>query len=176
MQSNFTFVENAIRNSPKAARVKFLESDSLSCFISIKNFGSFRNTFAANTSLFKFHSLADDLFCYCKRSKWFLWAMTAAQAAENHGHVWDFTWLRWGIYTSIPTWTHKLQYQQLKHKVYIYRSMEHLFNDHKDRFSQHENSHKLWDEEEHSVLRLKQSRWKLKQKHDGNFLKEGKSP
>ena len=33
--------------------------------------------------------------------------MVAAQAAENHGDEWGLTWhFRWGIYTSIPTWTH----------------------------------------------------------------------
>ena len=48
-----------------------------------------------------------DLFCWCKQKKWFLWTMTAAQAAENHGDEWSLTWyLRWGIYTSVPTWTH----------------------------------------------------------------------
>ena len=39
--------------------------------------------------------------------KWFLWAMSAAQAAKNHENEWDLTWyLWWGIYTSIPIWTH----------------------------------------------------------------------
>ena len=33
--------------------------------------------------------------------------MAAAQAAENHGDEWGLTWyFLWGIYTSIPTWTH----------------------------------------------------------------------
>ena len=33
--------------------------------------------------------------------------MAAAQAAENDGDEWGLAWyLRWGIYTSIPTWTH----------------------------------------------------------------------
>ena len=39
--------------------------------------------------------------------KWFLRTMAAAQAAENHGDEWGLTWyLRWAIYTSIPTWNH----------------------------------------------------------------------
>ena len=50
---------------------------------------------------------SEDLFCLYKRKKWFLWNMAVAQAAENHGDHWDLTWdLRWGIYTSIPIWTH----------------------------------------------------------------------
>ena len=50
---------------------------------------------------------SEDLFCWCKRKKWFLWTMAAAQAADNHGDKWGLTWyLRWGIYTSIQTWTH----------------------------------------------------------------------
>ena len=33
--------------------------------------------------------------------------MTAVQAAESHEDEWGLTWyLRWGIYTSMPTWTH----------------------------------------------------------------------
>ena len=33
--------------------------------------------------------------------------MAAARAAENHGDEWGLTWyFLWGIYTSIPTWTH----------------------------------------------------------------------
>ena len=33
--------------------------------------------------------------------------MAEAQAAENHGDVWGFPWyLRWGIYSSIPTCTY----------------------------------------------------------------------
>ena len=50
---------------------------------------------------------SEDLFYWYKRKKWFLWTMAAAQAAENHGDKWSLTWyLRWGMYTSIPTWTH----------------------------------------------------------------------
>ena len=50
---------------------------------------------------------SEDLFCWYKRKKWFLWTMAAAQAAENHGDQWGLIWyLRWGIYTSIPTWNH----------------------------------------------------------------------
>ena len=33
--------------------------------------------------------------------------MAAVQAAENKGDEWDISWyLRWGMDTSIPTWTH----------------------------------------------------------------------
>ena len=42
-----------------------------------------------------------------KQKKWFLWAMVAAQVAENHEDEWGLTWyFLWGIYTSIPTWNH----------------------------------------------------------------------
>ena len=44
--------------------------------------------------------------------------------------------------------------------------MEHLSNDHEDRFSQHENSHKLYDETEHPVFSLKESQWKLTQQSE----------
>ena len=49
----------------------------------------------------------EDLFCWHKQKKWFVWAMAAAQAAENHEDEWGLTWcLQSGIYTSIPTWTY----------------------------------------------------------------------
>ena len=70
-------------------------------------------SFAASRTLLQ-HLLAclnftldSDLFFSCKRKKWFLWIIAAAQAAENHGDECGLTWyLRWGIYTSIPTWTY----------------------------------------------------------------------
>ena len=50
---------------------------------------------------------SEDLSFWYKWKKWFLWAMAAAKAAENHGDEWGLTWyFLWGIYTSIPTWTH----------------------------------------------------------------------
>ena len=50
---------------------------------------------------------SEDLSVWYKRKRWFLWIMAAAQAAENHGDEWSLTWyFLWGIYTSIPTWTH----------------------------------------------------------------------
>ena len=52
--------------------------------------------------------------------------------------------------------------------------MEHLSNDHEDRPSHHENSHKLCNEAEHPVLRLTEIQWKLRQQHDQNFSMEGK--
>ena len=53
-----------------------------------------------------FSLVSKDLFCWYRRKKWFLQIMATAKAAENHGDEWGLTWyLRWGIYTSIPTWT-----------------------------------------------------------------------
>ena len=53
--------------------------------------------------------------------------------------------------------------------------MEHLSNDHEDRPSQHENSHKLCDEMVQPVLSLLESQWKLGQQHGQNLPTEGKS-
>ena len=33
--------------------------------------------------------------------------VAAVEAADNHEDEWDLTWyFQWGIYASIPTWTH----------------------------------------------------------------------
>ena len=49
----------------------------------------------------------EHLFSWYKRKRWFLWTMTTAKAAENHGDEWGLMWyLRLGIYKSIPTKTH----------------------------------------------------------------------
>ena len=79
-------------------RAKFLGSDGLFCFTSICKFSSFKNPFATITSLSQLY------FRLYKRKKWFLWTMAAAKAAKKDGDEWDLTWyLRWRIYTSIPT-------------------------------------------------------------------------
>ena len=53
--------------------------------------------------------------------------------------------------------------------------MEHLSNDHKDRPNQHNNSHKLCDEEGYLVLSLTKSQWKLKKKTLSEFPNGGKA-
>ena len=51
LYSRFTFAESTIGSSPKLPRARFLESDGLFCFISVCNFGSFKNPFATIASL-----------------------------------------------------------------------------------------------------------------------------
>ena len=47
---------------------------------------------------------SEDLFCWYKQKKSFLWTMAVVQAAENHGDEWGFTrYLQWEICTSVPT-------------------------------------------------------------------------
>ena len=60
--------------------------------------------------------------------------MAAVQAAENHGDEWGLTWyFSWGIYTSVPTWTH------LQNSL---AAAEHWVKDP----NKHKNSHKQCDE------------------------------
>ena len=50
---------------------------------------------------------SEDLSFWYIWKKWFLLTTAAAEAAENHGDKWGLTQcFQWGIYTSIPTWTH----------------------------------------------------------------------
>ena len=103
----FTYVENTIDNMPKVPRTKFLESDGLFSFISICKFGCFKNPFATITSLFELYFRLRRFILLVQTKKWFIWTMAAAKEAENHGNEWGLTWyFQWGIYTSIPTWTH----------------------------------------------------------------------
>ena len=52
--------------------------------------------------------------------------------------------------------------------------MKHFSNDHEYCPNQHKNSDKLCNEKGHSILKLKESRWKLRQQHDQNFPMEEK--
>ena len=47
---------------------------------------------AWSNELMNFALDLEDIFCWYKRKKWFLWTMEAAQAAENHGDEWGLTW------------------------------------------------------------------------------------
>ena len=49
---------------------------------------------------------SEDLSFWYKWKKWFLCTMAAAQAAENYEMSEAWPDIFWGIYTSIPTWTH----------------------------------------------------------------------
>ena len=53
---------------------------------------------------------SEDLSFWCKRKKWFLWTMAAAQAAENHGDEWGLTWYFYVVYIHQfqPEPTHKI--------------------------------------------------------------------
>ena len=66
-----------------------------------------RTLFQRLLACLNFTLQSEDLSFWYKQKKWFLWTMAAAQAAENHGDEWSLTWyFLWGIYASIPTWTH----------------------------------------------------------------------
>ena len=67
-----------------------------------------KNPFATITSLPELYFRFTRIILLVKmKKKGFLWTMAAAQATENHGDELSLTWyLRWGIYTSIPTRTH----------------------------------------------------------------------
>ena len=102
--------------------------------------------------------------------------MVAAEAAEDHGDEWSLTWyLRWGIYTSNPTWTHSQTLLVAADAGWSYPLMKHLSDDQKDCPNQHENINKLHDETEHPILNLMKSQWKLRQQQHQSFSIEVKS-
>ena len=69
-------------------------------------YASFKNPFATIASLSELH-FRSRRFILLVQKKWFLWTMAAAPAAGKHGDEWGLIWyFLWGIYTSIPTWTH----------------------------------------------------------------------
>ena len=51
-----------------------------------------------------------NLFCCDKGNMWFLWTMTAVQAAENYGDEWSLTWyICWEIFNQFqPEPTHEI--------------------------------------------------------------------
>ena len=55
-------------------------------FTSVSKLGSFNNPFATIRLLacIIFVIVKEEFFCWYKPKKWFLWAIAAAQAAENH--------------------------------------------------------------------------------------------
>ena len=77
-----------------------------SCFISICKFGNLKNSFAMITIQSELYFQFRRSTLLIQKKKRSLWTMEAAQAAENHRDERGLTWyLRWGIYTSIPTRT-----------------------------------------------------------------------
>ena len=59
---------------------------------------------------------------------WFLWDMTSAQVAKNHGDKWGWIWyLRWGIFTSISTWTHLTKFSS-SHRSTIFKDISRNFS------------------------------------------------
>ena len=64
------------------------------------SFWEVMDSFTMITSLFELYFIFIRFMLLVQTKKWFLWTMTAAQAAENHSDEWSLTWyLRWGIYT-----------------------------------------------------------------------------
>ena len=81
----------------------------MNCFalLADASFGASRTHLQQLLACLNFTLDSEDLFYWYKQKEWFLWTMSIAQAAENHGDEWGLTWyLWWGIRTSILTWTH----------------------------------------------------------------------
>ena len=87
--------------------------------------------------------------------------------------TWPIIYDKGQTYQFIPEPTYKIQKQQ-KQKVKDILSIENFWNDNDERPNQHKNIHKLCNKG-HPLPSLKESQLKLlRQKHDLNFLIEGK--
>ena len=137
-----------------------------SYFSSVCKFGSLKNLFAMITSLselyFRFKRFVL-LVKMKKKKKRFLWAMAAAQAAENHGDEWGLTWyLQWGIYINSnlnPLTKITSSSRSTKFKDILLQNMSQMIT--KTIPLKHKNSHKLCSEMGHSILSLLVSQLKL---------------
>ena len=133
-------------------------------WISICKLGTFKNPFAMITSLSKLYF----------RLRRFIVDTTKKVIFTNYGSStsswkprddWDFTWyLQWGMYTSIPTWTHSQNSLAAAKALSLKISSHRISIKWSQRLSnQHKNSHKLCDETRHLVLSLTESQQKLRQ-------------
>ena len=82
--------------------------------------------------------------------------MAAAQGAENCRDEQGLTWyLRWKVYTSIPTWTYS-QNSLATAEALVLKISAHgtslKWSQREDRLNQHENSHKLCVETRHPAF------------------------
>ena len=149
-----------------------------SCFISICNFGSFKNPFATITGLPE--------LCF-RFSKFTLLVNTKKAISINYGSS-TSSWKLWRLVRldlihmlrdifinfNLNPLTKFISSSRSTNFKKRYPLIEHLSNDHGDRPNQHENSHKLRNETGHSVSSLMESQWKLRQPCDQNFPIEGK--
>ena len=102
--------------------------------------------------------------------------MAVAQAAESHGDEWDLNWyLAWGIYTSVPTWTHSQNSLAATEAPSLKISSHGRSLKWSPRPSnQPKNSHKLCDDIGHPILSLTECQLKLRHQLDQNFPIQGK--
>ena len=88
---------------------RFLEMMNSFALLPYASFAVSRTFLQQLLTCLNFAFYSEALFCWYKQKKWFRWTVAAAQAAQNHGNEWCFTWYsRWGIYTSISPWIHSL--------------------------------------------------------------------
>ena len=141
-------------------------------FISMCKFGTFKNPVAMITSLSEL---------YFEIRRFILLVQMKRVISMNYGSrtsSWKpWRWVRLDLILSMRDIYINSNLNPLTNFTSSSRStkfkdppMEHLWNDHKDRSNQYENSHKLCDKTGHFM----ESQWKLRQHHEQNFSMEGK--
>ena len=98
--TRLNFTEDTIGYSQNKSQVSFV-------LLAYGNLADSRTLVQQLLACLNFTLGSEDLFCWYKQKKLFLWTMLATQAAENHGDKWCISlYLQSEIYTSIPHWTH----------------------------------------------------------------------
>ena len=97
-----------LANHQKSNEPSFYKVMDSFVLLAYTKFGRFKNPFAMITSLSELHYRFWRFILLGETKKVIsINYGSSTQAAESHGDEWHLTWyLQWGIYTSIPTWTH----------------------------------------------------------------------
>ena len=104
--ADFLLLKTLLAICQRSWKLSFWEVTDSFVLLSYGRLAASRTFLQWLTAYLNFTLDSEDRLCWYKRKKWFLWTMSATQAAENHWDKGGVTWyLHWWIFTSIPTCT-----------------------------------------------------------------------